>query len=424
MSPQEPLLVGWLAHHARARASQIALIELPDGRWFTWAQLFDRVTRLAGALRDRHGLREGDRVMLIARDSIDSFEVLLAAWRLGATFLPVRAWLGAPEVGEIVVDGSPTVIVADEEFLPLIPSAAHRILTRRPGDPTSEYECDIATADPVRGFATAALDGMNTLLYTSGTSGTPKGVIGTWRMTLAAFMANSASMGVGPETSLFAMAPQGHASALLSFPLAVLQAGGSVAVLPEWDAREALLAMADPTLGLTHVIGIPEQFAEMTACSEFGAHTFGALRYAGAGGPLPPHILAAWAAQRLPLVPIYALTEAPGCTQVDAATVAHRPEALGWSSLQSELRIARRGEASPPGVPGEVHVRGAAVTPGYWRQPETTAAAFDHGWLRTGDFGFMDASELLALVPSDPEDEGTTAATPATATAPATSDAE
>jgi fatty-acyl-CoA synthase len=97
------LISDWLAHHARLRPAHTAVIDLATGRRFSYGQWFPRVARLAGALRER-GVQPGDRVMVLARNSTDVYEVLFACWRIGAVFMPVNWRLAPSEIADIVVE--------------------------------------------------------------------------------------------------------------------------------------------------------------------------------------------------------------------------------------------------------------------------------------------------------------------------------
>lgn len=402
----EPLIADWLAHHARTRGEHVACVDLGAGRWFTYRQFFDRVARLAGAFRGRHGVGPGDRVMVVARNSTDLFEIMFAAWRIGAVFMPVDWELDPPELGEIAVDGSPALVVVDEEFLPALPTTARRILTRRPGDETSEYECDIATSDPIREFSETTLDTMNTLLYTWGTTGKPKGVIGTWRMTTAMLLQASANAMLTSDSVGLVLAPQSQPAGLHAFATALFHAGGTVAAMADWDPSRALRHLADPTLGVTHTHGGPDQFQLMSRVPGVGDLTFPTLRVAGvSGGPIPADLMEGCAAHGLSLTPSYGLTEAFGVTHMSAESALRKPGASGWPTMYTEVRIADGNDAVvPAGAIGEIQIKSGAVTPGYWRRPETTAAAFVDGWFRTGDLGAMDETGLLYVAGRKPEE--------------------
>lgn len=395
----EPGLIGdWLAHHARSRPGHTAVIDLATGRRFTYGEWYPRVARLAGALRAR-GVGPGDRVMVLARNSTDVYETMFACWRLGAVFMPVNWRLSVSEVAEIVDDAAPSLVVVDEEFAPSLPAHPARLL-RRPGDGASDYEQAIAGAVPEPVFAAVGLETMNTLLYTSGTTGRSKGVIGNWRMTTVMLLQAGISGGLSPDCVTLTAAPQFHTAGLNSFATALIHLGGTLAVMAAWEPGEALRLLADPTLGVTHTLGVPTQFLLMTRQPAFGSLAFPSIRMAAVGGAPPtPTLMDTCAAHGLPLTPGYGMTECFGVTQISAAVARRKPGAVGWPALYTELRIADdAGKELGIGAVGEIQIRSSGVTPGYWQQPEATAAAFIDGWYRTGDLGYFDEEGLLFVV--------------------------
>ena len=404
------LISDWLAHHARLRPAHTAVTDLATGRHFSYGQWFLRVARLAGALRER-GVQPGDRVMVLARNSTDVYETLFACWRIGAVFMPVNWRLASSEIADIVADAAPALVLVDEEFVALLPvdaassassanARAPARLLRRPGDAASDYEQAIAHATPVLDFAAVGLDTMNTLLYTSGTTGHPKGVIGNWRMTTVMLLQASISGGLGADCVTLTAAPQFHTAGLNSFATALIHLGGTLVVMAAWEPGEALRLLADPALAVTHTLGVPTQFLLMTRHPTFGTLQFPTLRMAAVGGAPPtPTLMDTCAAHGLPLTPGYGMTECFGVTQISAAVARRKPGAVGWPALYTELRVAdENGRVVPADEVGEIQIRSAGVTPGYWNQPEATAAAFMNGWYRTGDMGYFDDEGLLYVV--------------------------
>ena len=404
------LISDWLAHHARLRPAHTAVIDLATGRRFSYGQWFLRVARLAGALRER-GVQPGDRVMVLARNSTDVYETLFACWRIGAVFMPVNWRLASSEIADIVADAAPALVLVDEEFVALLPvdaassassanARAPARLLRRPCDAASDYEQAIAHATPVLDFAAVGLDTINTLLYTSGTTGHPKGVIGNWRMTTVMLLQASISGGLGADCVTLTAAPQFHTAGLNSFATALIHLGGTLVVMAAWEPGEALRLLADPALAVTHTLGVPTQFLLMTRHPTFGTLQFPTLRMAAVGGAPPtPTLMDTCAAHGLPLTPGYGMTECFGVTQISAAVARRKPGAVGWPALYTELRVAdENGRVVPAGEVGEIQIRSAGVTPGYWNQPEATAAEFMNGWYRTGDMGYFDDEGLLYVV--------------------------
>jgi fatty-acyl-CoA synthase len=390
----------WLAYHAVARAEHVACIDLGSGRRFTYRALFERVMHLAGALRERYGVRAGDRVMVLARNSTDLFEIQFAAWRIGAIFMPVNWRLASAEIANILHDASPALVICDAEFVALLPAPTTNLLLRVAGHAQCEYELSIGQSRAVDGFLAADLDTPNTLLYTSGTTGEPKGVVGTWRMTMTTVLQAGPTASLSSRSVTLTAAPLFHTAGLNSFATPSFHYGGTVAVMHRWEAGAALDHLTDAALGVTHTLGVPTQYLLMTQHEKFAQARFTTLQIAAVGGAPPSlSLLRACAERGLPLTPGYGMTEVFGVATAPPEVALAKSGAVGWPAPYTEIRIAAEdGEACAAGVVGEIWLRGPGVTPGYWRRPAETRAAFSDGWFHSGDLGYLDADGLLYLV--------------------------
>jgi fatty-acyl-CoA synthase len=338
--------------------------------------------------------------MALARNSTDIYEMMFACWRLGAAFMPVNWRLAPPELAEIVADGEPKLILVDEEFALNLPSGSTRSMIRQVGAATSAYERAIADAKADDLFEPQALDDMNMLLYTSGTTGRPKGVIGTWRMTTAMLLQSAITARLGPGCVTLTAAPLFHTAGLNSYATPTLHAGGTIAVLGQWQPEACLDLLADPALAVTHTLGVPTQFIAMARHAKFASARFPSLRIAAVGGAPPTEdLMRTWAAKGCALAPGYGMTEVFGGASLAPEEALRKPGAVGRAVPMAEIRIAdETGRALPAAAVGEIQIKSPGVTPGYWRQPEATRAAFIDGWFRTGDMGYKDADDVLYLV--------------------------
>jgi hypothetical protein len=179
----------WIAHHAATRGDKEAMRDLATGRSFTYAEMNDRTSGLATALRDDCAIERGDRVVVLAENDTNFFEVEFACWKLGAVFVPVNWRRAVPEFEFIVGDCGPDVIIHDDGFaetaftLAAICDNRHRISWgSEPGD-AAPYENGIASAEPLAQAEATYHQDILTIMYTSGTTGSPKGAIITQRMT-------------------------------------------------------------------------------------------------------------------------------------------------------------------------------------------------------------------------------------------------
>ena len=400
------LLFDWIAHHARFRAEETALVELESGRVLRFAELDRRIEAMADTLRRDFAIDDGDRVALIARNSIDVLETQFACWRVGAIFLPLNWRLTVPELSFIVEDASPVCLIADRHFmdkatalkvggkvLPMLETAAD--------GSASPYEAAVAR-DVARVDCDARGDGeTSTILYTSGTTGNPKGVLVTYGMTYHNAVNLVPAAAITPNTRLLCVLPYFHTAGLNLYSNPVLFAGGSVVIAPSFEAEETLTRLGDPASGITHFFGVPAVYQAMGALPAFADCDLSHLTTCGIGGSVSPKpLLQAWAARGAPLQQCYGMTETgPGMAVLEKRHAGTRLGAVGRPVMSVELRLKRPdGTIGGPGDFGEIQARGPNVTPGYWRRPDATAEAFDDGWLCTGDAARLDDDGFFEIV--------------------------
>lgn len=393
-----------VAQNANRQPDKLAAIDLATGRRLTYRMFDDRIARLAGSLQERFGVRAGDRVAVLAPNGTDTFEVLFACGRLGAIFVPLNWRLANPELAVIIGDCAPTVLIYDQDFT----DQADALLRRceiphgvQMGPVDSAYEAlangPRRLAEPVR----ATLDDISTILYTSGTTGRPKGVIITHGMNLWNAINGNPPGRVDPDTVFLTLLPLFHTGGLNVFAWPTFQVGGTVLVMRSFDAGETLRLIGDPGVGVTHLFGVPANFQFMMQHKLFRETGFSGVVYAGVGGaPTPGAILAVWQAQGLVLQQAYGMTETgPLVLMLDKSDAVRKAGAAGKPLLCTEVRLVR-GDGADAGVGevGELWVRGPNITPGYWQRPEATDAAITDGWLHTGDAAVMDGEGFYSIV--------------------------
>jgi len=397
----EGLITDWLAYHAKWRGNALACVDLQTERRFTYADMYSRSSRLAGGLKVKFDVGPGDRVMVLARNSTDVFEIMFSCWRLGAVFMPANWRLTAPELEAIIADCDPTLIIADEEFCGGVATGPAKQLSRSASGENSPYEELIAGAESEAAFAPTTLDTINTLLYTSGTTGEPKGVICTWRMTMLAVIQAAASGRLSTETRTLTHVPLFHTAGLNGFATPLFHYGGAVHVMRNWDPEACLRYLTDEELGITHTLGVPTQFLMMAQHESFKEAVFSSIEWAGIGGaPATLDLLQTWGAKGLQLCPSYGMTEVFGVTRLPPERAKEKLGSVGWPVMYCNIRILdSNGNLCPPATSGEIQLKGPGVTPGYWKKPELTAAAIsEDGWFSTGDIGYQDEDGALFVI--------------------------
>jgi fatty-acyl-CoA synthase len=398
---QADAVFDWLAYFAEHDPGRLAAVDLATQRWLTYAQFDGRATRLATALRERYGVEHGDRVAFLAQNGTDHFECMFACWKLGAIFVPLNWRLSPRETAAILEHCEPRVVLHDAEFAPLLSLAHAPALARVPGHAACGYEQLIAAHEPGVAMEDVDFDTINMLLYTSGTTGRPKGVIYTHRMTnnIVVHAALHARIRAGTRTLTYS--PLFHAAGLNALAMPSFHYGGAVLVMRTFEPGECLRMLTDPVLQVTHTIGVPTTYQLMSERPEFATATFPTLEVAGVGAaPVPLQLLETWAAKGLVLSQSFGMTEVFSVSFTPPEKAREQIGSAGHPLMHVHVQVGdEQGLELPRNRVGEIQVRGPGVTPGYWHDPEATAAAFTaNGWFRTGDAGRMTEQGTIYVV--------------------------
>jgi len=392
--------IDWLDYHAKYDSDTLAAVDVETDRRFTYREFNDRLTSLAAGLQKRYNLKKGDRVAVIAQNSTDVFEMLFACWELGAALMPLNWRLSAREIAAILADGAPSLVIYDEEFEALVEDSSIPLLCRSPDSDRDDYEAMIASGNGDLERVQLTIDDLSTLLYTSGTTGKPKGVIGTFRMMRDTIIHASLHGELSGSSKTLTCAPLFHSAGLYGFSMPAFHYGGALYVMKTWDPKKYLAHMTDPEVGITHTIGVPVQYAMIAELPEFEDATFPALRVAGVGAaPVTTDLLGTWARKGVNLAQSYGLTEAFSVAFLPPHRAQSRPGSAGHRMMHTHLKITdAEGNRLPRGTPGEILIKGPAVTPGYWNKPDDTVTSFVDGWFRTGDIGRVEPDGTIYIV--------------------------
>ena len=395
-----PAVYDWIAHHAGRRPKTLAIHDLQTARKFTYAELDARTNQLTAALAALD-IGRGDRVALLAPNCAEYFEIQFACTRLGAIMLPLNWRLTVPELDYILGDSTPKLLIHDRSFAEQAAALSKNRLEIDHDRPDSAYERALAKAGPAPAPVPLTHDDVGMVMYTSGTTGHPKGAIITHGMVFW----NCVNLGIPalitPETVQLVVLPLFHTGGLNCYANPVLHAGGTILVMRAFDPGLALDYLSDPALGITHFFAVPAPYQFMMQHPKFQGADLSRLRIAGVGGaPCAPAILETWSARDVPLVQGWGMTEtSPAGTMLDAADAIRKVGSAGKALMHTAIRIVDdEGNDVAPGGIGELLIKGSNITPGYWNKPDATRSSFTGDWLHTGDAARMDEEGFVYIV--------------------------
>ncbi|MGH2829888.1 MAG: acyl-CoA synthetase [Actinomycetota bacterium] len=389
----------WTARRASLTPARIAL--RAGGRDYTYAELEDRAARAAGAL-EAAGVSAGERVAAYLPNGIAYVDVFLACARLGAILVPLSTRLAAPELEFIANDSGSATLVCDAtladvvaEFLPGT-SIKSVLVAGGPGDDAFEAAC--AAARPA-GVRDVAPDDVLAIVYTSGTTGRPKGAM----LTHANFFWTNLNIGIAldftnDERTVVAL-PMFHIGGWNVNTLAVWLKGGTVFLEESFDAGRLLALIAEHRI--TSFMGVPTMYALMAEHASFQTSDISSVReFVCGGAPLPVPLIRRYQQRGARFIQGYGLTEAaPNCLALPPEDAVRKAGTAGRPYFFTDVRVVDdRDHDVPAGGSGEIVVRGPSVMKGYWNLPEETAAALRDGWLRTGDVGRVDDEGYITIV--------------------------
>lgn len=374
-----------------------------DKRW-NWKELDGFIAKVAGTL-DTLGLKKGDRLALLSANSAEFIIASHAGSRLGAIVVPLNTRLAPPEVVHILSDsGSAMLAFASAESslatssAALCPGVSLVSLGSSPDYPDLFSD---GYGDPIHeDLACESDDAL--ILYTSGTTGKPKGSLMDHHRAVWTAMAQIASLGLRDGDRYLHLAPMYH-SAGMTFLNVTTLLGGTHVVMPKFDAQ-SMLDMIERE-SVNWLFAVPTMYQQMLRhCDDIGSRDFSSWRIGLFGAaPMP----AAAVEQLLTTFPAVEFVQLCGQTEAGPTgiystmeQVRSRPDSSGHIAQPfTEARVIdANGVDTPPGEVGELVFRGEGVTKGYWRNPEATAQAIRDGWLHTGDLMAVYQDGAMRLV--------------------------
>lgn len=386
---------------------------------YTFDEVYARADGIAAALQSRYGVTKGDRVAIAMRNYPEWIMTYLGALSVGAVVVSMNAWWTTEELDFGLEDCGASVLVADPDRVTRTREATERLGIATVGvrlggtapDRVDRWE-DVAEPGAAFERVEIAPDDDATILYTSGTTGRPKGAVSTHRAVIQALMGFGCKGAIdalrrpderggatGPPVFIL-IVPLFHVTGNVPVLLGSMASGLKLVIMHKWDPGRALELIEREQV--TQFVGVPTQSWDLLEHPDFDRYDTSSLAAVGGGGaPAPPQLVSRVATGFKAAKPNigYGLTETnsygPGNSGVDYVT---HPTSTGRVTpiMQVEVRDPD-GRSLPVGTSGEIWMKGPNVIRGYWNRPEATAETIVDGWLRSGDIGRLDEEGFLYI---------------------------
>lgn len=381
--------------HARANPDALAVLDLDSQRRWTYAELDAAVDRLAAWIISEFGPQSGLRIATLSKNCAEMVILQHAGVRAGTIFVPFNWRLAEAEIEALASDAEPVLIFHDPDFAPPRAAKASRLIA------------DLLSlgSDGVRPSRTARrpFSDVSTLLYTSGTSGRPKGVM----LSEENAFWGCANFIYGNDVTMRSVflcdMPLFHTAGLFAAARAPIQAGAALLISKGFDPDLTLARMTDPDLGVTHYFSVPQMAATLWNQPNFAADKLqNIVSWAIGGAPNPKAQSERFVGAGIRISEGFGMSETGSNFAMpahDLPTLLRKAGSCGLPLMTVETKIVDdHGRDVPIGHRGELWVRGPCVALGYWNQPDLTAKAFVDGWFITGDAAMQDADGFFYIV--------------------------
>jgi long-chain acyl-CoA synthetase len=406
---------------ALAAANEGEFIVYEDDRW-TMTQVLELAGRIGHALVDTWGVQKGDRVALASRNYPEWIATFVAIVSTGAVAVPLNAWWLTDELEFAIADSGAKVVLADDERLERIlagtvPDGVQLVAIRSSADELADGVIrldDVLVDGATMPEVEIGPDENMSILYTSGTTGRPKGAVSTHRAVINALLAFAARATVGavmdgidptappdpdaPQTTFMLPVPLFHVTGLVPVMLGSFVTGAKLVMTHRWDPDRALELIEREKV--TNFVGVPTMSWDLLEADTFDQRDTSSLQSVGGGGaPMPPELVQRIEdnfSQGRPGLG-YGMTEtnAYGPQNGGDMFVAN-PTSTGKCIPIMDVRVTDSdGNELPTGETGEIWFKGPMLISEYWNRPEATAETLVDGWLRSGDLGHLDDEEFV-----------------------------
>jgi fatty-acyl-CoA synthase len=389
-----------LSSRARLTPDREALLDQNTGQRYSYTQLNQRANRAANFLRHQLNVQKGDRVSILAQNCLAYVDLVYGLAKIGAIFAPLNWRLTARELAYIVGDCQPRVLICSQDYASVLEelrphlSVEHYISLEGASIPGAmSYEDGLDQASPLEpDLPPLNGDDPYCILYTSGTTGRPKGAVLPHRQVIWNAINTVISWGLSEHDVSPILTPMFHSGGLFVFLVPLHYAGGRIILTRNFDVEQSLATIQAEKC--TVILGVPTMFQMWMNSPHFERADFSFVHFFISGGaPCPIPLIKAWQnAKQVVLRQGYGLTEVgTNCFSMTDEEATRKAGSVGKPIFHSQMRlVGPEDQDIPPGETGELLIRGPHVSLGYWKNPEATREALVDGWFHTGDMARQD----------------------------------
>ncbi len=386
-----------------------ALVDIGSGSRLTYTELNDRTNRVANGLVDI-GVSKGDRVATLLMNGVEFVESFFGAAKVGGVLVALNWRLVADELSFILTDSGAQTLLFDSAFTEVVQELHSRgsdgtqvtnwvhvgDVSTRP-DFAVGYDDLVSRASADEPECAASGDDLLFVMYTSGTTGLPKGVMHTHDSAIWSVLTANATADTRYGDRYLISLPMFHVGALNPL-LSIFHKGGTAVIMSEFDPVKIWEIFRDEKISVT--LAVPAMLNFMLLTFDKEAHDISSLRWVMSGAaPVPVSLIETYAAMGVEIHQVYGLTETcgPACLISPDDAISHAGS-TGKAFFHTDVKIVDDdGNEAGAGESGEVLIRGPHIMTGYWNRPEATADAFADGWLKSGDIAVMDAGGFVYI---------------------------
>ena len=394
----------WSSKWAVYSPDKIALKEHETSISLTYSELHKLGNRVARYLCDEIKLQKGDRIAIIAENSIEHFILFAAAQKTGIILVPINHRLTAAEIEYLLVTSTPKLILYDENHKDVVLKTSYvqshearlYVLHELQSYFDKQY---LEQRDETFTIRPLEEDDPIFILFTSGTTGFPKGAMYTHKMLFWNSFNTAMSLIIDTETRSMNCMPLFHTGGWNVLATPILHHGGSLVLIRDFNATTILDIIENEKL--TIFMGVPTMLKMMANEAAFDNTDYTSLHYVIVGGEaMPIPLIEKWSEQGVSIRQGYGLTEVgPNLTSLHQDDAIRKKGSIGRPNFYVETKIIdEQGNEAAANQRGELLLKGPMITPGYWNNNEETAQSIKNGWFHTGDVVIRDDEDYLYVV--------------------------